>query len=105
MAPRFLGSAFAAGPALLILICMFLRKYTKFDAGWEAIQTLSKIVTYAMIISVFFVVCELFTVFYSQIPEHMNHFTYIFWVCMVTATWCRGCGRRQSLRLLLSLFW
>jgi Ni/Fe-hydrogenase subunit HybB-like protein len=79
MAPRFLGSAFAAGPALLILICMFLRKYTKFDAGWEAIQTLSKIVTYAMIISVFFVLCELFTVFYSQIPGEVSHFRYIFW--------------------------
>jgi [DsrC]-trisulfide reductase subunit P len=78
MAPRFLGSAFAAGPSLLILICLFLRKYTKFDAGWEAIQTLSKIVTYAMIISVFFILCELFTVYYSQIPEHMNHFTYLF---------------------------
>ncbi|HMK36983.1 MAG TPA: NrfD/PsrC family molybdoenzyme membrane anchor subunit [Desulfomonilaceae bacterium] len=79
MAPRFLGSAFASGPALLILFCMFLRKYTKFDAGWEAIQTLAKIVTYAMIISVFFVLCELFTVYYSQIPEHMSHFNYIFW--------------------------
>lgn len=78
MAPRFLGSAFAAGPALLILICLFLRKYTKFDAGWEAIQTLAKIITYAMIISVFFILCELFTVYYSQIPEHMNHFTYLF---------------------------
>ncbi len=78
MAPRFLASAFAAGPALLILICLFLRKYTKFDAGWEAIQSLAKIVTYAMIISVFFVLCELFTVFYSQIPEDMNHFRYLF---------------------------
>jgi Ni/Fe-hydrogenase subunit HybB-like protein len=78
MAPRFLGSAFAAGPSLLILICLFLRKYTKFDAGWEAIQTLAKIITYAMIISVFFILCELFTVYYSQIPEHMNHFTYLF---------------------------
>lgn len=78
MAPRFLGSAFASGPSLLILFCMFLRKYTKFDAGWEAIQSLAKIVTYAMIISVFFVLCEIFTVYYSQIPEHMAHFNYIF---------------------------
>ncbi len=78
MAPRFLGSAFAAGPSLLILICLFLRKYTKFDAGWEAIQTLAKIVTYAMIISAFFILCELFTVYYSQIPEEMNHFGYLF---------------------------
>ncbi len=78
MAPRFLGSAFASGPSFLILICLILRKYTKFDAGWEAIQTLAKIITYALIISVFFVLCELFTVFYSQIPEHMHHFTYLF---------------------------
>ncbi len=98
MAPRFLGSAFASGPSLLILFCLFLRKYTRFDAGWEAIQTLAKIVTYAMIISVFFVLCELFTVFYSQIPEHMYHFTYLFvglhghtglmpwmWICVVLA--------------------
>lgn len=78
MAPRFLGSAFASGPSLLILFCLFLRRFTKFDAGWEAIQSLSKIVTYAMVISIFFVGCELFTVFYSQIPEHMNHFVYQF---------------------------
>ncbi|MGC8604956.1 MAG: sulfate reduction electron transfer complex DsrMKJOP subunit DsrP [Desulfomonilaceae bacterium] len=78
MAPRFLASAFAAGPALLIMICLFLRKNTKFDAGWEAIQSLAKIVTYAMIISVFFVLCELFTVFYSRVPEDMNHFNYLF---------------------------
>jgi len=78
MAPRFLASAFASGPALLILFCLFLRKYTKFDAGREAIQTLSKIVTYAMVISVFFIACEFFTVYYSQIPEHMHHFGYLF---------------------------
>ncbi|MBI4964689.1 MAG: polysulfide reductase NrfD [Desulfomonile tiedjei] len=78
MAPRFLGSAFAAGPALLILICLFLRKYTKFDAGLEAIRALAKIVTYAMVASVFFVLCELFTVYYSQIPDHMYHFDYLF---------------------------
>lgn len=78
MAPRFLASAFASGPSLLVLICLFLRKYTKFDAGWTAIQTLAKIITYAMLISIFFVLCELFTAYYSQIPEHMQHFTYLF---------------------------
>jgi len=78
MAPRFLASAFATGPALLILLAFLLRKYTKFDAGKEAIQTLAKIVTYAMIVSIFFVLMELFTAFYSQIPEHMHHFQYLF---------------------------
>ncbi len=78
MAPRFLASAFASGPALLIIICLIIRSFTKFDPGREQIQTLAKIVTYAMVTSVFFVLLELFTVFYSQIPEHMHHFQYLF---------------------------
>lgn len=78
MAPRFLASAFCAGPALLILLCLIVRKTTKFDPGKEQIRTLGSIVTYALILNVFFFVCELFTVFYSQIPGHMDHFVYLF---------------------------
>jgi molybdopterin-containing oxidoreductase family membrane subunit len=78
MAPRFLSSAFAAGPSLLILLALLVRKYTKFDPGKEQIQTLAKIVTYAILINVFFFFCEVFTVFYSQIPDHMLHFQYLF---------------------------
>ena len=78
MAPRFLSSAFCAGPALLILLCLLVRKFTKFDPGREQIQSLAKIVTYAVIINVFFFFCEVFTVFYSQIPDHMLHFKYLF---------------------------
>jgi molybdopterin-containing oxidoreductase family membrane subunit len=79
LAPRFLSSAFAAGPALLILLCLLVRKYSKFDPGKEQIQSLAKIVSYAILINVFFFFCELFTVFYSQIPEHMLHFQYLFY--------------------------
>ena len=78
MAPRFLASAFCAGPALLILLCLIVRKTTRFDPGKEQIQTLGSIVTYALILNVFFFVCELFTVYYSQIPGHMDHFHYLF---------------------------
>jgi Ni/Fe-hydrogenase subunit HybB-like protein len=78
MAPRFLASAFASGPALLILLGFIVRKFTKFDPGKEVFQALAKIMTYAMIISIFFVLMELFTTFYSQIPEHMHHFQYLF---------------------------
>ena len=78
MAPRFLASAFASGPALLILFCMILKRFTKFDAGGKAIQTLAKIVAYALAISIFFVLVELFTVFYGQIPSHMHHLVYLF---------------------------
>ncbi len=78
LAPRFLASAFASGPALLILLTMVIRKLTRFDPGREPVDKLSLIVTYAMIINVFFVLMELFTVFYSQIPEHMEHYEFLF---------------------------
>lgn len=78
MAPRFLASAFAAGPALLILLTLIIKRVSSFDPGKEAIQTLAKIVTYAIIINVFFVLLEIFTVFYSGIEEHIQHFKYLF---------------------------
>ena len=78
LAPRFLSSAFAAGPALLILLCMIIRKVTNFDPGKEQIQSLAKIVAYAICLNVFFFLCEVFVVFYSQIPEHMDHLKYLF---------------------------
>ena len=78
MAPRFLSSAFAAGPALLILLSLFIRRVTKFDPGREQIQSLAKIVAYAICINVFFFLCEVFTAFYSNMPEHMDHIKYLF---------------------------
>ena len=78
LAARFLASAFASGPALLILLAFVLKKYTKFDAGKQAIDNLSQIVTYAMLVSVFFVGLEFFTAFYSQIPSHMDSLKYLF---------------------------
>jgi molybdopterin-containing oxidoreductase family membrane subunit len=35
-------------------------------------------VAYALAASIFFVLMELFTAFYSQIPEHGHHFQYLF---------------------------
>ncbi|MBW2075130.1 MAG: polysulfide reductase NrfD [Deltaproteobacteria bacterium] len=78
MAARFLSSAFAAGPAMLILFCFIVRKTTKFNPGNEQIRTLSGIVTYAMILNVFFFLLECFTAFYSNIPGHMHTIVYLF---------------------------
>jgi Ni/Fe-hydrogenase subunit HybB-like protein len=78
LAPRFLASAFSAGPALLILFCFILRKFTKFDAGREPIQKVAQIVTYAMAVNIFFVLMEVFTAVYSDMPEHVSHFQYLF---------------------------
>jgi molybdopterin-containing oxidoreductase family membrane subunit len=78
LAPRFLASAFAAGPALLILLCLVLRRVTSFDAGREPVRKLAVIVTYAMLLNVFFILLELFTALYSQIPEHVEHFEFLY---------------------------
>jgi molybdopterin-containing oxidoreductase family membrane subunit len=78
LAPRFLASAFCSGPALLILICLLLRRTTRFDPGEKALQKLATIVTYAMVINLFFVLMEVFTAVYSGIPEHLAHFQYLF---------------------------
>lgn len=78
LAPRFLSSAFAAGPALLILCCLIIRRVSNFDPGREQIQSLAKIVAYAICVNVFFFLCEVFVAFYSQIPEHMDHIKYLF---------------------------
>ncbi|MBI4688681.1 MAG: polysulfide reductase NrfD [Nitrospirae bacterium] len=78
MAARFLASAFAGGPALLIILALIIRKFTKFDPGKEAIQTLGKIVTYFMLTNVFFFGLEFFTALYSGIPGHSHPFKYLF---------------------------
>ena len=77
LAPRFLASAFAAGPAFLIILCYIIKKFTKFDPGWDAMQTLSKIVCYAIIANLFFFLCEVFVVYYSNIPGHKAHIQYL----------------------------
>jgi Ni/Fe-hydrogenase subunit HybB-like protein len=79
MAARFLASAFCSGPAILILLCYIVRAVTRFEPGREQIRTLAGIVTYAMILNVFFLLLEVFTAFYSQIPGHMETFVYLFW--------------------------
>lgn len=78
MAPRFLATAFAAGPALLILFVLILRRITKFDPGDQAIHNLAVIVTYAMILNVFFFLLELFTALYGGIHEHTLHFRLLY---------------------------
>jgi Ni/Fe-hydrogenase subunit HybB-like protein len=78
MAARFLASAFSGGPALLLILALIVRKYTKFDPGKEAIQALGKIITYFMITNVFFIGLEFFTAFYSGIPGHTEPFKYLY---------------------------
>lgn len=78
LAPRFLASAFASGPSLLILLALILRSFTKFDPGKEAIRKLAVIVTYALTVNVFFLGVEAFTAIYSDMPHHLHAFEYLY---------------------------
>ncbi len=78
LAPRFLASAFSAGPALLVIFCLVLRKLTKFNPGEEALKKLGLIITYAMCVNVFFILMEFFTTLYSGMPEHVSHLQYLY---------------------------
>jgi len=79
LAPRFLASAFAAGPALLLIIALIMKHMGCFDPGKEAVQKLTTIIIYAAIANMFFVGLEFFTAFYSNVPEHMATLKYLFW--------------------------
>ncbi len=78
LAPRFLASAFASGPALLILLALLLRRVSSFDVGDQAIRALALIVTYAMVLNLFLFGVEVFTVSYSGIEHHLSPFRYLF---------------------------
>ena len=78
LAPRFLASAFASGPALLILLCLLMRRVADFDAGREPVRKLSVIVAYAIVVHALLVLVELFTVFCSGIPEHREPYTVLY---------------------------
>jgi molybdopterin-containing oxidoreductase family membrane subunit len=77
-AAHFLSTAFAAGPSLLIILSIIVKRVSRFDPGSIAVQTLAKIATYALIIHIFFVGLEFFTAFYSRIPGHMRPLEYLY---------------------------
>jgi molybdopterin-containing oxidoreductase family membrane subunit len=78
LAPRFLATAFASGPALLILLAGLLAHAKIFDIGREAIDRLSVIMTYAATASVLLALLEAFTAIYSGIPATGEHIEYLF---------------------------
>jgi len=78
MAPRFLATAFAAGPALLVLLSLLLKGLKLFDPGREAIKKLAVIITYAMAANLFFLLMEIFTALYSDIPDHVDHLRLLY---------------------------
>lgn len=66
---RFISTAFAAGPSMIILIFLIIRNRTRFRIDNEAIDLLSQIVTYCLGIALFLAFSEVVTELYHE-TEH-----------------------------------
>ncbi len=64
--PRFLASAFTAGPALIILALQIIRRVTAYRISDQALLTLRSIVQVSMLINVFLLANEIFKEFYTR---------------------------------------
>jgi molybdopterin-containing oxidoreductase family membrane subunit len=77
IAPRFLASAFAAGPSFMILVFLFLKKSGAISFEQKVIDRIRVIVTVSLLINIFFAGSEFFAEFYSQ-SKHVVHFSHLF---------------------------
>lgn len=75
--PRFLASAFSAGPALIILALQVIRHVTHYPISDRALLTLRSIVQVSMIINVFLLLNEVFAEFYPG-THHVASAQYLF---------------------------
>jgi molybdopterin-containing oxidoreductase family membrane subunit len=74
LGPRFLASAFAAGPSLIILVLAVIRSFTAFKIEDKTIKKIAMIVTVAAQINLIMLVSELFKEFYA--PTHHSESAY-----------------------------
>lgn len=65
LAPRFLTSAFVAGPAFIIVVLQIIRRMTDMNIGEGSIRTLVGIVRITILINLIMLVSEIFTSFYT----------------------------------------
>jgi len=77
IAPRFLASAFAAGPSFMILVFLFLRQSGALNFEDRVIDRIRVIVTVSLLINIFFAGSEFFAEFYSD-AKHVVHFSHLF---------------------------
>jgi molybdopterin-containing oxidoreductase family membrane subunit len=77
LGPRFISSAFASGPALIIITLGVIDSATRYQISKTVIDTLALIMAVALQISLFFVGVELFTDFYNE-GQHGASIRYLF---------------------------
>lgn len=77
LGPRFLATAFAAGPALMILILAAIRHFTDFSIEDRTFHKLGLVITVAAQITLVMLISELFVEFYRH-THHSLSATYLF---------------------------
>lgn len=108
LGPRFLASAFAAGPALLILILGVIRRFSDYWIEDVTLHKLALVATVAAQINLIMLGSELFTEFYA--PTHHNQSaTYLFfglkgYDSLLPWIWS-AVGMNLVATLILSLHW
>ena len=65
LAPRFLASAFVAGPAFIIIALQVIRRVSSFHVGDAPIKTLVAIMRITILINLLMLASEIFTEFYT----------------------------------------
>jgi molybdopterin-containing oxidoreductase family membrane subunit len=75
--PRFIGSAFTAGPAFMFITFQIIRYNTNYKISDEALRLLRQIVTVSLLINLFLVGCETFKEFYAE-STHSSSARYLF---------------------------
>ena len=66
LGPRFLASAFTAGPAFIILSLQLIRRFTEYRITDKGLMALRSIVQVAMLVNLFLLVNEVFNEFYTS---------------------------------------
>ncbi len=117
-APRFLSSAFVAGPSFFVLSLWAIRRYAGVEVRQEAIETLRRILALAMVVDLFLLAAEVFTELFSTsihglsmrylffgLEGHHKLVPYVWTALALNLTACTifivpGLGRRMPLLLI-----
>ena len=77
LAPQFLASAFASGPAILVIVLQIMKRTTRFEIKDEAIWKIAELMAYAIFLNLFLHGAEAFKEYYSD-TEHLQYTRYWF---------------------------
>ena len=77
LGPRFLATAFTAGPALIIVVLAAIRRFTAMEVADATIQKLALVVTIAAQVTLVMLASELFTEFYRD-THHNDSAKYLY---------------------------